>query len=181
MKLRVDLKLKILLRDFFFCSMEGTIPRLPEIIAIKKKYKAYLYLDEAHSVGAMGSTGRGIVEHLRCDPKDVDILMGTFSKSFGAVGGYIAGSAKLINFLKHNSHAQAYASTMSAPVCLQITRTLETIMGLDGSSDGILKIKQLHDNTKYFREQLKKMGFIVYGNSASPVVPVLICLPSKGV
>ncbi len=63
---------------------------LKEIIALKKKYKAYLYLDEAHSVGALGSNGRGIVDHTGCDPKDVDILMGTFSKSFGAAGGYIA-------------------------------------------------------------------------------------------
>jgi serine palmitoyltransferase len=71
-------------------SMEGTMAPLKEIINLKKKYKAYLYLDEAHSVGALGSNGRGIVDHSGCDPKDVDILMGTFSKSFGAAGGYIA-------------------------------------------------------------------------------------------
>lgn len=73
-------------------SMEGTICRLPEIIQLKKKYKAYLYLDEAHSIGAMGKTGRGIVDYFGCNPKDVDILMGTFTKSFGSAGGYIAGS-----------------------------------------------------------------------------------------
>lgn len=73
-------------------SMEGTICRLPEIIQLKKKYKAYLYLDEAHSIGAMGKRGRGIVDYFNCNPKDVDILMGTFTKSFGSAGGYIAGS-----------------------------------------------------------------------------------------
>lgn len=73
-------------------SMEGTIVRLPDIIALKKKYKAYLYLDEAHSIGALGKTGRGVVEYFGCDPKDIDILMGTFTKSFGSAGGYIAGS-----------------------------------------------------------------------------------------
>ncbi|KIH54245.1 aminotransferase, class I/II [Ancylostoma duodenale] len=78
-------------------SMEGSICNLPGIIALKKKYGAYLYLDEAHSIGAMGATGRGVVEYWGCDPKDVDILMGTFTKSFGAAGGYIAG-AKLWNF-----------------------------------------------------------------------------------
>lgn len=73
-------------------SMEGTICRLPEIIHLKKKYKAYLYLDEAHSIGAMGKAGKGIIDYFGCNPKDVDILMGTFTKSFGSAGGYIAGS-----------------------------------------------------------------------------------------
>lgn len=73
-------------------SMEGTIVNLPQLIALKKKYKAYLYLDEAHSIGAIGRHGRGVVDYFDCDPKDVDILMGTFTKSFGAAGGYIAGS-----------------------------------------------------------------------------------------
>lgn len=72
--------------------MEGSIVRLPEIIELKKKYKAYLYLDEAHSIGAMGKHGRGVVDYFNCNPKDIDILMGTFTKSFGSAGGYIAGS-----------------------------------------------------------------------------------------
>lgn len=73
------------------CSMEGSIVRLPEIVSLKKKYKAYLYLDEAHSIGAVGATGRGVVEYFGMSPDDVDVLMGTFTKSFGAAGGYIAG------------------------------------------------------------------------------------------
>ena len=72
--------------------MEGSIVKLPDIIRLKKKYKAYVYLDEAHSVGAMGPHGRGVVDYWDCDPKDVDVLMGTFTKSFGSAGGYIAGS-----------------------------------------------------------------------------------------
>ena len=71
--------------------MEGSIIKLPEVIALKKKYKAYLYLDEAHSVGAMGPHGRGIIDYWGCDPTDVDVMMGTFTKSFGAMGGYIGG------------------------------------------------------------------------------------------
>lgn len=62
---------------------------MPEIIALKKKYKAYLYLDEAHSIGAVGPSGRGVVEYWGCDSRDVDIMMGTFTKSFGSAGGYI--------------------------------------------------------------------------------------------
>lgn len=71
--------------------MEGSIVRLPEIVSLKNKYKAYLYLDEAHSIGAVGATGRGVVEYFGMNPDDVDVLMGTFTKSFGAAGGYIAG------------------------------------------------------------------------------------------
>lgn len=72
--------------------MEGSIVRLPEVIALKKKYKAYLYLDEAHSIGALGPNGRGVVDYFGLDPQDVDIMMGTFTKSFGGAGGYIGGS-----------------------------------------------------------------------------------------
>ena len=113
-------------------SMEGSIVNLPEVIRLKKKYGIYLYLDEAHSIGAMGrtgkvlevihlfmfgvclpfntwrpilpTTGRGVVEYFNQDVRDVDIMMGTFTKSFGAAGGYIGGSKKLINYLKVNSH-----------------------------------------------------------------------------
>lgn len=83
-------KILIIVEGIF--SMEGSIVKLPELIALKKKYKAYLYLDEAHSVGATGPNGRGVIEYYGLDPKDVDILMGTFTKSFGSSGGYIAGS-----------------------------------------------------------------------------------------
>lgn len=76
---------------FLSSSMEGSIVRLPEVIALKKRYKAYLYLDEAHSIGALGPNGRGVVDYFGLDPKDVDIMMGTFTKSFGAAGGYIGG------------------------------------------------------------------------------------------
>lgn len=160
-------------------SMEGSVVRLPEIIAIKKKYKAYLYLDEAHSIGAVGPTGRGVVDYWGCDHKDVDLLMGTFTKSFGAAGGYIAGSKKLIDYISTNSHSNCYASSMSPAVATQCTKALEQIMGLDGSVEGVRRIKQLAENTKYFRDKLIKMGFIVYGNQASPVVPVMLYMPSK--
>lgn len=72
--------------------MEGSIVNLPEVLRLKKKYKAYIYLDEAHSVGAMGPHGRGVVDYFGIDPREIDIMMGTFTKSFGASGGYIGGS-----------------------------------------------------------------------------------------
>ncbi|XP_075226049.1 serine palmitoyltransferase long chain base subunit [Lycorma delicatula] len=160
-------------------SMEGSIVHLPEIIQLKKKYKAYLYMDEAHSVGALGRNGRGVVDYYRCDPHDIDILMGTFTKSFGSAGGYIAGSKELINFLRVNSHAQTYASSMSPPVCQQIISSMKIIMGEDGSLEGVKRIRQLKHNTRYFRKRLNQMGLIVYGNEDSPVVPMLVYMLSK--
>ena len=81
-------------------SMEGSIVRLPEILQLKQKYPFYIYLDEAHSVGAMGPNGRGVTDYFGIDPKEIDILMGTFTKSFGSAGGYIAGSKRLISYLR---------------------------------------------------------------------------------
>lgn len=72
-------------------SMEGSIVQLPAVLAIKRRYQLYLYLDEAHSIGATGPRGRGVTDYYGVDPREVDILMGTFTKSFGAAGGYIAG------------------------------------------------------------------------------------------
>ena len=71
--------------------MEGSLCKLPEIIALKKKYRAYLYVDEAHSIGAIGSHGRGVVDYFQVNSDDIDVHMGTFTKSFGSAGGYIAG------------------------------------------------------------------------------------------
>jgi serine palmitoyltransferase len=155
-------------------SMEGSIVKLPEIIALKKKYKAYLYLDEAHSTGAMGSSGRGIVDYWGCDPRDVDMLMGTFTKSFGSAGGYIAGTRKLIEHLAANSHSACYASTLSPPVAQQILTSMRIIMGRDGTNEGERRINQLARNTRYLRERLRQLGFIIYGHPDSPVVPLLL-------
>ncbi|XP_069464435.1 serine palmitoyltransferase 3-like [Ambystoma mexicanum] len=170
---------KILIIAEGIYSMEGSIVRLPEIVALKKKYKAYLYVDEAHSIGALGPTGRGVVEYFGIDPADVDVLMGTFSKSFGAAGGYIAGKKALVDFLRTHSHSAVYASSMSLPIAEQITRVMKCIMGLDGTMLGVERVRQLAENTKYFRQKLNAMGFIIYGNEDSPVVPLLLYLPGK--
>lgn len=92
-----------LLFPFPPCSMEGSIVRLPEVIALKKRYRAYLYLDEAHSIGALGTRGRGVVDYFGLNPCDVDVLMGTFTKSFGAAGGYIAGKRVRMNVYSKNN------------------------------------------------------------------------------
>ncbi|XP_048061394.1 serine palmitoyltransferase 3 [Megalobrama amblycephala] len=170
---------KILIMVEGIYSMEGSLVRLPEILALKKKYKAYLYLDEAHSIGAVGPTGRGVTEHFGVDPNEVDVLMGTFTKSFGAAGGYIAGKKELVDYLRSHSHSAVYATAMSPPVVEQIIRAIKCIMGVDGTTEGQRRVRQLAENTRYFRSRLKEMGFIIYGNQDSPVVPLLLYLPGK--
>ncbi|MEQ2252694.1 Serine palmitoyltransferase 2 [Ilyodon furcidens] len=111
-----------------------SIVRLPEVITLKKRYRAYLYLDEAHSMGALGPRGRGVVDCFDLDPCDVDIMMGTFTKSFGAAGGYIAGKRELIDYLRCHSHSAVYATSMSPPVVEQIITSMKCIMGEDGTT-----------------------------------------------
>lgn len=160
-------------------SMEGDIVSLPDIVKLKKKYKCYLYVDEAHSIGALGAGGHGVCEYWGVNPKDVDVLMGTFSKSFAAAGGYVAGSAALIKHLRHISWGEVYANNISPPVAQQIISTMRVIAGEDGSDIGKTKIKQLRDNAIFFRRRLKELGFQVYGNFDSPVIPVMIYHPAK--
>ncbi|KAJ1561568.1 serine palmitoyltransferase component [Nowakowskiella sp. JEL0078] len=160
-------------------SMEGTIVCLPEIVALKRKYKFYIYLDEAHSVGAMGPNGRGICDYYGIDPSNVDILMGTFTKSFGAAGGYIAARKSIIDHLRLYSHASVYAESISPPILSQIYTSMKIIMGEDGTNDGRHRIQALARNARHFSNGLKKMGFIVYGAEDSPVVPMLLFHPCK--
>ncbi|KAG8940208.1 serine palmitoyltransferase component [Tulasnella sp. 424] len=111
-------------------SMEGTLVNLPALVELKRKYKFYLYVDEAHSIGATGPHGRGVVDYFSIDPREVDILMGTFTKSFGASGGYIAGSKSLISRLRVRTHAGPYAESMSPAVLTQIIASMSSIMGV---------------------------------------------------
>lgn len=127
--------------------------------------------------------------------------MGTFTKSFASAGkfyiknftlpmistdikflwtgGYIAGSKELIGMLRRQSHAHHYGTSMSAPIAQQIMASMKVIMGEDGTDNGIRRVNKLRTNSRYFRKSLMKMGFIVYGNDDSPVVPVALYMPSK--
>jgi serine palmitoyltransferase len=160
-------------------SMEGEMCRLKEIVEVKKKYRAYLYLDEAHSIGALGSAGRGVCEQLGVDTADVDIMMGTFTKSFGSCGGYIAGDKALIDWLRVSCPANLYATAMSPPAVQMVLSALHVISGVDGSDRGQKKLKALRENANFFRAQLLKMGFNVLGDWNSPVMPVMIFNPAK--
>lgn len=155
-------------------SMEGETAVLAPIVALKKKYRAYLYLDEAHSIGAMGRSGKGLCEAAGVDPRDVDVLMGTFTKSFGSAGGYIAGSKALITWLRRHSPAHLYATAVAPGVAQQIISAIKLLKGEDGSDRGAQKIRALHDNANYFRAQLQAMGLHVLGDWDSPVMPIML-------
>ncbi|RVE45312.1 hypothetical protein evm_010017 [Chilo suppressalis] len=156
-------------------SMEGSIAPLRGLVELKKRLGLQLYLDEAHSVGAIGPRGRGATDHCGVRPQDVDVLMGTFTKSFGAAGGYVAGSAALIRALRARGHGHSYATSMSPPVAAQVLWALRSI----DSPAGLERIQRLRENTAYFRDRLRSMGVVMYGAAASPVVPVLVYTFSK--
>lgn len=111
-------------------SMEGTLVDLLRIVELKQKYKFYLFVDEAHSIGALGPHGRGVTDYFNIHPGLIDILMGTFTKSFGASGGYIAGPKTLIDSLRLRGHSCPYAEAMAPPVLAQIIASIASIMGV---------------------------------------------------
>ncbi|KAI7866768.1 pyridoxal phosphate-dependent transferase [Spinellus fusiger] len=160
-------------------SMEGSIVNLPEIIKLKREFKFYLYVDEAHSIGALGESGGGVCDFYGVSPKHIDLLMGTFTKSFGAAGGYIAGDKKVIDYLRVHNHTFCYAEAMSIPITQQVLTSLSIIRGEDGTQDGRSRIQQLADNSRYFASKLRELGFIVYGDEGSPVIPLLLFNPAK--
>jgi len=155
-------------------SMEGEFAKVKGISRICRKYGAYLYVDEAHSIGAIGKTGRGITEYSGVKSDDVDILMGTFSKSFGGMGGYIASSKKVVDFLKLTCAGSLFHNSMSPVVCKQIITSLKIIMGQDGTYIGKRRLKELQDNANYFRMRLNEMGLQAIGCYDSPVIPVML-------
>jgi len=160
-------------------SMEGEILRLPEIIAIKKKYKCYLYVDEAHSIGSLGPRARGVCDYWGVNPADVDILMGTFTKSFSSVGGYISASSEIIGSLRVRSIGMVYSTSMPVPCVQQILSAMSIISGEDETGEGAYRIQRLRENSIYFRSRLKEEGFLVAGDYDSPVIPIMIYSPWK--
>ncbi|KAG6385989.1 hypothetical protein SASPL_154873 [Salvia splendens] len=164
----------IVVVEGIYC-MEGELCKLPEIVSICKKYKAFVYLDEAHSIGAVGQSGRGVCELLGVDTADVDIMMGTFTKSFGSCGGYIAGSKELIEYLKYTCPAHLYATSISAPAAQQIISSIKVVLGEDGSSRGAQKLARIRENSNLFRSELQKMGFeVAVVRVAFPATPLLL-------
>ena len=170
---------KILVMVEGIYSMEGSICKLAEIVKICKKYKAYIYVDEAHSIGALGSNGKGVCEYTGVNPDEIDILMGTFTKSFSGMGGYIAASKEIINYMKSVSPGLLYHNSLSPIVTQQIITAFKIIQGDIGNDMGRLKLDHLKNNSNYFRNEMIKLGLHVYGDWDTPIIPVMIYFPSK--
>lgn len=160
-------------------SMEGTMCNLPALIELKKKYKFYIYVDEAHSVGAVGPRGRGVCDYFGIDPAEIDILMGTLTKSFGANGGYIAADKSVIDKLRVQNAAMLFAESPSPPVLTQISTSLRIINGELVPGQGEERLQRLIFNSRYLRLGLKRLGFIIYGHDDSPIIPLLLYHPAK--
>ena len=129
----------------------------------------------------LGRRGRGVCDYFGIDPRSVDVLMGTFTKSFGASGGYVAGSKETIDHIKATSHSSCYASPMAPAVMEQISSAVQLIMAAeeDPTCLGRKKLDALAENVKYFRKRLSDAGFIVIGHKDSAVVPLVSFSPVK--
>ncbi len=147
-------------------SMDGDIAKLPEIVKLAKKYGALTMVDDAHGEGVLGENGRGIVDHFKLHGQ-VDVEVGTFSKAIGTVGGFVAGSAKLIEFLKQKARPFLFSSALTPP---DVMATLESIKILTDSGE---LVDRLWDNGRYFKAEMQKRGFDV-GVSETPITPVML-------
>jgi len=147
-------------------SMEGDIANLPELVKIKKEYGARLMVDDAHSVGILGENGAGTAEHFGLTD-EVDLIMCTFSKSFASLGGFVAGGAKVIDYIKHFARPMIFSAALppaqvaAAKASLQIIKTNRK------------RRENLWENTRFWQEGLKKLGFDI-GETQTPIVPVII-------
>lgn len=158
-------KIKLIVVDGVY-SMDGDIAPLPELIEIKKKYNALLMVDEAHSLGVLGENGKGIEEYFGIYG-EVDIDMGTLSKTIPSVGGYIAGDKNLIDFIKHNSRAYIFSAALPP------AQTMAALISFDIIEEEKWRIKKLWENINQYTSELKKMGFDIM-KTESAVVPILI-------
>ena len=147
-------------------SMEGDLAKLPEIIALKKKYNATVMVDEAHGLGVFGKQGRGVCNHFGVTD-DVDLIMGTFSKSLASIGGFIASDSDTINWLRHNSRTYIFSAS-NTPAAT--AAALEAIHILKSEPE---RQENLWKTTNYALEQFKQAGFEI-GDTESPIIPLYV-------
>jgi 8-amino-7-oxononanoate synthase len=147
-------------------SMEGDIAPLPEIVAVASEFSAAVMVDDAHGIGVLGKTGRGTAEHFGLE-RDVDLIMGTFSKSMASVGGFIAGDATVIDYIKHRARTLIFSA---APPPASAAAALATLDIMDREPQ---RRERLWENTGFFADGLRSLGFDT-GESRTPVVPVVV-------
>jgi 8-amino-7-oxononanoate synthase len=147
-------------------SMDGDIINLPEVSRLCRQYGALLMVDEAHSLGVLGQAGHGIEEHFGLPPEAVDVKMGTLSKTIPSVGGYIAGSAKLIELLKHQARGFIFSAALPPA---QVGAALAAFDVIEKEPE---RVASLQHHMAYFRDRLQALGFDTL-NTESAIVPVI--------
>jgi 8-amino-7-oxononanoate synthase len=149
-------------------SMDGDIADLPRLVEIKKKYDALLMVDEAHSMGVLGATGRGIAEYHNVAAQDVDLWMGTLSKAFASCGGYIAGSRELVTYLRHTAPSFVYSVGLAPALAAVALRALRLLQQQPE------RVERLRQRTRLFHEVAKQHGLDVGPSSPdAAVVPIM--------
>lgn len=147
-------------------SMDGDLAPLPEIVKLAKQYGALTMVDDAHGEGVLGNGGRGIVDHFNLHGQ-VDIEVGTLSKAFSVIGGFITGKKELIGFYKQKARQFLFSSALTYP---DTAALLEGVKILKESDE---PVKKLWENTKYLKDEFRRLGFDI-GNSESPITPVML-------
>ncbi|HBE70436.1 MAG TPA: fatty acyl-AMP ligase, partial [Planctomycetaceae bacterium] len=148
-------------------SMDGDFPNLPKFVEVKNRHNCWLMVDEAHSIGTLGKTGRGIAEHFGVDAKQVDVWMGTLSKSFGSCGGYIAGSHALVELLKYTAPGFVFSVGLSPSNCAAAIASLSTLAAQPE------RVERLHQLSDLFLSEAKKRGLKTGDSGGTPVIPVI--------
>jgi 7-keto-8-aminopelargonate synthetase-like enzyme len=161
---------KLVVMDGIF-SMSGDIADVRPQLEVAKEFGARVYVDEAHSLGVLGSQGRGSVHQFGIN-QDVDIIMGTFSKSLGSMGGFIAGDGQMIEYLKHRARCFIFTASLAPAVAGGVLKALEIMRQETG------RIEQLWRNTRKMHEGFKRIGFKI-GTTQTPIVPILIGSEAK--
>ncbi len=157
---------KIIIVDGVF-SMEGDICPLPEIVKLGKKYGCRIMVDDAHATGILGKTGRGTCEHFGLENGEVDLVVGTCSKTFGSVGGFVVGDENTIHFIRHMARSQIFSAALPPASVISITTALDMITNDTSRRD------KLFARTARLRKGLEKLGFDL-GVSQTPILPVMI-------
>ncbi len=158
-------KVKLIVSDGVF-SMEGDVANIPEMVKLAKKYDASIMIDEAHSIGVFGKGGRGTVNHFGCTD-DVDLIMGTFSKSFASLGGFIATDKEITNFLRHHSRSYIFTASITP------ASTAAALKAIDIMEAEPERMDNLWDLTNFALEGFRNMGAEI-GNTSTPIIPLYI-------
>ncbi|MBQ7664406.1 MAG: aminotransferase class I/II-fold pyridoxal phosphate-dependent enzyme [Bacteroidaceae bacterium] len=157
---------KLIVVDGVF-SMEGDLAKLPEIVELKKKYKnVSIMVDEAHSIGVFGKQGRGVCDHFGLTD-EVDLIMGTFSKSLASIGGFIAADNIIINYLRHNARTYIFSASDTPAATASAMEALHIIQQEPE------RIERLWEITRYALQEFKKAGFEI-GDTESPIIPLYV-------